>query len=64
MLFRIVDVPDWEMLPEDTEMVDVAEVVKREEEAGLGKNLVRVHEMTVDGYGGARMSSGRMKREL
>jgi hypothetical protein len=62
MLFRIVDVPDWEMLPEDTEMIDVGQVVKREE--ALGKNVVRVHEMTVDGYGGVRMSSGRIKREL
>jgi hypothetical protein len=69
MLFRIVDVPDWEMLPEDTEIVDVAEVVMRERGEGevglgLGKNVVRVHEMTVDGYGGVRMSSGMFRREL
>jgi hypothetical protein len=69
MLFRIVDVPDWEMLPEDTDMVDFAEAVKRErreDEVGrrLGKNVVRVHEMSLNGFGEIKIRSRMFKREL
>jgi hypothetical protein len=62
MMFRIEDVRDWEMLPDDTEMVDVGQVVKREE--GRMKNAVRVHKMIIDAEGSVSYSSGGTKREL
>jgi hypothetical protein len=64
MLFRIEDVPDGEMLPKETEMVDAGEVARVQKRQDLGKNVVRVHEMSVDEYGGVKIRSRKLKREL
>jgi hypothetical protein len=48
MLLEVEDVPGWDMLPEDTEMVDVEQVVRREERKNDAQNFVRVQEMSID----------------
>ncbi|KAI4658649.1 uncharacterized protein J4E79_006407 [Alternaria viburni] len=75
LLFRIEDVPQDEVMPDDTEIVDQemtgsASRMRRGQrkdslvELDLGKNVGRLHRVSIDGRGGTMLQSHEFEREL
>ncbi|KAI4913443.1 uncharacterized protein J4E92_009792 [Alternaria infectoria] len=75
LLFRIEDVPQDEVMPDDTEIVDQemtgsASRMRRGQrkdslvELDLGKNVGRLHRVSIDGRGETMLQSHEFEREL